>query len=102
MGALEVRAKSNLYELPKKEANRILSKCDKQTGSRKLPFPRAYPQIVGVISNFVKCHRTGTPRRQPGQATLLIAVILSKKLRSLRASLAVAKPASRAPKTAME
>ena len=101
MGALEVRAKSNLYGLPKKEANRILSKCDKQTGSRKLPFPRAYPQIVGVISNFLKCHRTGTPS-PAGQATLLVAVILSKKLRSLRASLAVAKPASKAPKTAME
>ena len=54
--------------MPKKEANRILSKCDKQTGSRKDPFPRAYPQIVGVISNLVKGNRKryGIGSSQPG------------------------------------
>ena len=76
MGALEVRAKSNLYELPKKEANRILSKCEQANRIEEAPFSASLSTDRGGNLEFRKMPPNRNPRRQPGQATLLIAVIL--------------------------
>ena len=97
MGALEVRAKSNFYELPKKEANRILSKCEQANRIEEAPFSASLSTDRGGNLEFHKMPAilashflNRNPRRH------------CQKLLFIRASLAVAKPASRAPKTAME
>ena len=54
MGALEVRAKSNLYELPKKEANRILSKCEQANRIEEAPFSASLSTDRGGNLEFHK------------------------------------------------
>ena len=61
MGALEVRAKSNLYGLPKKEANRILSKCEQANRIEEAPFSASLSTDRGGNLEFLKM----PPNRNP-------------------------------------